>query len=211
MIKEKTKLFFGGLEPGDVILIEGSAKWYQIGTKFIHMMIRWYQRRLFGRKSNWKDTHAMLYLTPHFVFSMDFPHGKWEKIQHVLERKFSVYRGRYVRYEKFRCELWEIAHRIVPRSYDVGDLLDFLISGILGYTRIRKIRIFEFSRRHMTCSVAVRAIFERLRKDEELKGNFLIPRLFDKIDVEMTTPAHFANSCKYACEFTKIADWRHLN
>jgi len=207
----KTKLFIEGLQAGDVILIEGSAKWYQIGTKFIHFMIRWYQRRLFGRKSNWKVTHAMLYLTPYFIFSMDFPHGQWEKIQYVLERKFSVYRARYVRYEKFRTELYGIANRIVYRPYDVGDLLDFLISGILGYTKIRKIRFFEFSRRHMVCSVAVRAIFERLRKIEELNGNFMIPKLFKDINVEMTTPAHFSNSCKYACEFKKIADWRHLN
>jgi len=197
-----------GLKPGDVILIEGSAKWYRLITKFIHFMIRWYQRRLFGRKSHYKDTHAMLYLTPYFIFSMDFPVGKWETIQYVLNQKFTVYRGRYVNYEKFRSELYEIAKGIVYRPYDVGDLLDFLISGILGYTRIRKIRFFEFSRRYMTCSVAVRSIFERLRKDEELKNNFMIPKLFSDIDVEMTTPAHFANSCKYACEFRKIIDWR---
>ena len=198
------------LKPGDVILIEGSAKWYQIGTKFIHFMIRWYQKRLFGKKSHYKYTHVMLYFSPYFIFSMDFPAGKWEKIQYVLNQKFTVYRGRYVRYEKFRSELYEIAMRIVHRPYDVGDLLDFLISGILGYTRIRKIRFFEFSRRYMTCSVAVRSIFERLRKDEELKENFIIPKLFSDIDVEMTTPAHFANSCKYACEFRKIIDWRKI-
>jgi len=199
------------LKPGDVILIEGSAKWYRLITKFIHFMICWYQRRLFGKKSHYKDTHAMLYLTPHVIFSMDFPSGKWEKIQYVFNQKFTVYRSRYVNYEKFRTELYDIAIRIIYRPYDVGDLLDFLISGILGYTRIRKIRFFEFSRRYMTCSVAVRSIFERLRKDKELENNFTIPKLFRDIDVEMTTPAHFANSDKYAYEFKKIIDWRELN
>ncbi len=199
------------LKPGDVILIEGSAKWYRLITKFIHFMIRWYQRRLFGRKSKYKDTHAMLYLAPCFVFSMDFPAGKWEKIQYVLEQKFTIYRSRYVNYGKFRSELYEIAKLIINRPYDVGDLLDFLISGILSYRRTRKIRFFEFSRRYMTCSVAVRTIFERLRKHQKYDGNFIIPKLFRGVDVEMTTPAHFANSGWFSFEFTKIIDWRYLN
>jgi len=198
------------MRPGDVILIDGSVKWYRIFMKFVHFMIRLYQKRLFGKKSAYRDTHAILYIFPGHIFSQDFPVGKWEKIEDVLKQKFTVYRNRWVDYEKFKYELHEIALEIIGRPYDVGDLLDFLISGILGYTKKRKIRFFEFSRRHMTCSVAVRTILERLRKDEELKGNSTIAKLFPGLAVEMTTPAHFANSEFYRCEFKKIISWKEV-
>lgn len=199
------------IKPGDVILLEGTAESHQFFTKFLHFMIRWYQRRLFGKNSNYKDTHAMLYIFPGFIFSMDFPVGKWECLDTVLSQRFTVYRGTKAEYVDFWRELYEIASRIVHRPYDVGDLLDFLISGILGYTDVRRIRFFEFSRRYTTCSVAVRTIFERLRKNQELDGNYFIPRLFEGVDVEMTTPAHFANSDKYDFEFRKIVSWKELD
>jgi len=105
--------------------------------------------------------------------------------------------------------------------------LDFLISGLLGYTETRKIRFFELSRRHMVCSTAVRAILERTRQAAELTGDYSKKRLFNKLnpakwpkrklkkftrtDVEMTTPAHFANSDYFEYEFIKIISWEDYN
>ena len=199
------------MKPGDVILINGSARWYKIPTKIVHFMIRLYQRRLFGKRSVYKDTHVMLYLSPARIFSQGYPVAKWETIEDVAKKKFTVYRNRWVHYEKFQHELNEIAGRIIGRSYDMGDNLDFLISGLLGYTNRRRIRIFEFSRRRMVCSVAVRTILERLRQDEKRKGFSAIAKLFPGVDVEMTTPAHFANSILFRWEFKKVASWKELN
>lgn len=215
------------IKPGDVINIDGKAKWWKIWTKITHWGIRFYQRRLFGKESNYRDTHTTLYFSLDKVFSTTTPKARWETLEHQLERKFTVYRYNIREYSGEHIKFMEeIASTLIDLEYDVGDLVDFLIGGLLGYQHVRKIRLFEFSRKKMVCSTSVRAIQENLRKTLEEDDDFSFPRLFNKLnpekwsqeeiekfektDVEATTPAHYANSSWFESEFAKVCSWRDL-
>lgn len=215
------------IKPGDVINIDGKAKWWQIWNKIAHWGIRFYQRKLFGKESNYRDTHTTLYLSPHKVFSTTTPRSRWETLDHQLEQRFTVYRYKIRDYSDEHIQFMEdIAATLIDLGYDVGDLVDFLIGGLLGYQHVRKIRLFEFSRKKMVCSTSVRAIQENLRKILEEDGDFSFPRLFNKLnpekwpqeeiekfertDVEATTPAHYANSDRFEGEFEKVCSWKEL-
>ncbi len=215
------------IEPGDVINIEGKTKWWKIWNKITHWGIRFYQRRLFGKESNYKDTHTTLYFAPDKIFSTTVPRARWETLDHQLEQKFTVYRYKRQDYSEEDVQFMEdISATLIDIGYDIGDLVDFLIGGFLGYDHVRRVRIFEFSRKKMVCSTSVRTIQENLRKILEEDGDFSYPRLFNKLnpekwtledianfertDVEATTPAHYANSDWFEGEFEKVCSWKDL-
>lgn len=213
------------LKPGDVITNAGGISiWYKPWTLVLNKSIQGFQKKLFGKESNYMPTHAMLYFAPDKVFSMTTPHCKWETLEDRAKTGFIVYRYRPQTYSDQHLEIMrQAADEMIGMPYDYGDLLDFMINGLLGYTSVRKIRWFEFSRQKMICSTAVRTIQEKLRKTLEAEGDFSFPRLFNQLnpakwpteevakfvrtDVEMTTPAHYANSAWFENEFERICSW----
>jgi hypothetical protein len=76
----------------------------------------------------------------------------------------------------------KVAEDLIGREYDVGDLFDFMICGLLGYDSVRKVRFFELSRKNLVCSTSVRTIQEKLRKTLEQEGDFSFKRLFNTLN-----------------------------
>jgi len=213
------------LKPGDVVNdIGGHFIWTKPWTWVLEKAIQHYQRKLFGDDADYLPTHCMLYFAPDKVFSMTTPCGKWETLEERREKAFAVYRYTRQPYSDRHLEImYQTTMELIGMSYDYGDLLDFMINGLLGYTHVRKINWFELSRKKMVCSTSVRAIQEKLRQTLEAEGDFSFPRLFDQLnnskwssqvidefertDVEMTTPGHYANSAWFSGEFEKVCAW----
>ncbi len=216
---EKVKAF---LEPGDVINdTGGECIWYKPWTCIAKWGIQGYQKRLFGKDSDYRPTHTVLYFAPDQIFSATTPTVRWETLEQVVEKGFTVYRYNRSEYVDSHVEIMlNAASQFIGRPYDYGDLMDFMICELLGYTHVRKVRLFEFSRKYMVCSTSVRAVQEKLRKNLEADDDFTFPRLFNKLnpekwtekemqafertDVEMTTPAHYSNSAWFEGEFTRV-------
>jgi len=211
------------LHPGDVFLTWGEAD--SLPLAIAYMGIREYQHRLFGYGAEINPTHATMYFDPDHVFSCTTPKVCWETLEHQLEREWAVYRyckdtdtylqtlvdkeGHFLSVADI-IAMKSIASSMIGLEYDYGDLLDFMVNELLGYTNVKPIEVFGV-RDKFVCSTAVRSIFERLRKEQEKDGKeFVMPRLFNMLNpshwtqeqidrfvrvyVEETTPAHFANS-----------------
>ncbi len=210
------------LKPGDVINnTGGKCIWYKPWNCIAKWGIQYYQKRLFGKKSDYKPTHTVLYFSPDKILSTTTPKVRWETLEERISEGFTVYRYSKKEYSDRHIEImFNEASKLIGLSYDVGDLVDMMICQLLGYDHARKVRWFEFSRKKMVCSTSVRAIQEKLRKTLEAEDDFSFPRLFNKLnpekwsekdiadftrtDVEMTSPAHYSNSEWYEGEFSKI-------
>jgi hypothetical protein len=105
--------------------------------------------------------------------------------------------------------MFKAANKLIGKIYDIGQLLDIAINHILGYTVRRKYKIFDFGKRCKICSVGVRSIYEFLLQYIQKNENKNLQKLFTcgnkSVDVEITTPAHFANSVRYENEFVLVA------
>jgi len=216
------------IQPGDVINNEGAdCIWYKPFNCLLTKTIQFYQKRIFGYDADNRSTHSSIYFAEDKVFSARTPRTLWESLQERVDTKFVIYRYTPIAYtDKHLDIMYNTALEMLHLPYDVGDLLDIMISTILGYDNVRRIRWFEFSKRYTVCSTAVRTIQEKLRKSLEAEGDFSIQRLFDKLnpakwkeqklekfirtDVEMTTPAHYANSEYFSGEFKLICHWREF-
>ncbi|MCD6118177.1 hypothetical protein J7K93_14340 [bacterium] len=213
------------IRPGDVINTIGKNVWYNPLTYIPNKGIALYQRCLFGRGSDYRDTHTTMYFGDNKVFSTTFPKAKWEDLEERVKMKFTIYRYSGREYaDKHISIMYNVAEDLIGREYDVGDLFDFMICGLLGYDSVRKVRFFELSRKNLVCSTSVRTIQEKLRKTLEEEGDFLFKRLFntlnhdkwssrkiekfERTDVEMTTPAHYGNSEWFEGEFVRVCGWQ---
>lgn len=212
------------IKPGDVINQRGRPKFYEIHLWIAYFGIWWHQRRLFGRKSNWKDTHSMLFFNDQNTFSVELPEATMKPLKKYYKSEMSIYR-----FKKFELTPVDIslmkktADEMVGENYDIGQLLDIAINSILGYAQIRKLKIFDFGRKKKVCSVGVRVLLEKLNKiknpDSKIKLLFAILngkkwnkkyiKKFKGTDVEMTSPAHFANSDFFQDEFELIAKFKN--
>ena len=219
------------IKPGDVIAIIDESVWYKPWMWIAKSGIQWYQKRLFGKESDFTPTHVVLYFEPRRLFSATTPCVRWENLEFRLNMKFTIYRYTKQEYTEEHIQIMRsTAEDFLGHPYDIGDLLDFAISSLLGYDFVKSVRWFEFSRKYMVCSTAIRAIQEKLRKTlEETMGEDQSPfsRLFNKLnpdkwsaediakfvrtDVEMTTPGHYANSGWFESEFRKICSWRDFS
>jgi len=213
------------IRPGDVINTIGEDVWYKPWTWIPNKGIQLYQRWLFGRNSSYKDTHTTMYFGDDKVFSTTYPKAKWETLEHRVDMKFTVYRYAFSEYTDEHIDImYNVAKDLIGLDYDVGDLFDFMICKVLGYDSVRKVRLFEMSRKKFVCSTSVRTIQEKLRKSLEEKGDLTFKRLFntlnpdkwsrrkiekfERTDVEMTTPAHYANSLWFEGEFKRVCGWQ---
>jgi len=213
------------IRPGDVINTIGKNVWYKPWTWIPNKGIALYQRWLFGKGSNYKDTHSTMYFGDDKVFSTTYPKAVWENLEQRVDMKFTIYRYSKKEYTDKHIEImYNVAKDLIGMDYDVGDLFDFMICGLLGYDSVRKVRLFEFSRRKLVCSTSIRTIQEKLRKTLENKEDFSFKRLFNllnpdkwnqkkikkfvRTDVEMTTPAHYANSKWFDGEFVRVCGWQ---
>jgi hypothetical protein len=211
------------IKPGDVINQVGERKWWQFWLAVTYAAIRWHQKKLFGKDSNWKDTHTMLYFDKKNTFSVEMPRAIMKPLQEYCLSNLSIYRLRLIKLTKDFVEtLRYAAEEMEGEEYDIGQLLDIAINDILGYENQRPLKIFDFGRKKKVCSVGVRVAFEYLYKEriktvDSRPGKWLFYELnpekwppeaiqnYRGTDVEATSPAHFANSDYFCFEFDLIA------
>jgi hypothetical protein len=210
------------VRPGDVVNQVGEHKWWQFWLAFTHDGIQRHQRKLFGRESNWRDTHTMLYFDEHNTFSVELPRATMKPLREYCLSNLTIYRLRLSQLTpEFGDCLREAAAEMVGEGYDIGQLLDIAINNILGYEHQRRLRLFDFGRKKKVCSVGVRVAFEslyqkKIKMENSRPGKWLFYELnpekwqereiqkYKGTDVEATSPAHFANSDYFSSEFELI-------
>lgn len=211
------------IKPGDVVTWIGSHKWWEIWSAIIHAGIQWQQRRMFGKKSNWKDTHAMFYLDESNTFSVELPKATTKHLREYCLANLTIYRLKFVELTPAHLRTMRKAVMdMVGEDYDLGQVLDLAINNILGYDHQRRLKFFDLGKRKKVCSVGVRAVFEFLyqsdiRTTDSRPGKLLFYKLnpekwpekkikdYRGTDVEATAPAHFANTDYFDYEFELVA------
>ena len=224
LVDEAVKQVSAVIQPGDVInQCCAKHKWWEIWKTIPAMAICWHQKKLFGKKSNWKDTHTMLYFDLTNTFSVELPKATLKPLQEFCLSNMSIYR---LKLKSLTTDdisiMWKTAHSLLGEKYDVGQLLDIAINDLLGFDNQRPLIIFDAGRKNKVCSVGVRAIFESLyqraiRTANSKQGKWLFyemnpekwpakkVREYRGTDVEATSPAHFANSDCFCFDFELIA------
>lgn len=211
------------IKPGDVVNQVGDRKWWQFWLAITYEAIRAYQKKLFGKDANWKDIHTMLYLDQDNTFSVELPRAIVKPLGEYCLSNLSIYRLRLTELPPdFVKTLRDAAMEMVGEDYDVGQLLDIGINGILGYDHQRRLKVFDWGRKRKVCSVGVRVTFEylyqsRIKTQDSRPGKWLFYELnpekwsqeavqkYRGTDVEATSPAHFANSDFFCHEFELVA------
>ena len=152
-----------------------------------------------------------------------------------LEAKLSALKDTELRLAQQLIELapehidcmMDSADQMIGIRYDIGQLLDIAIRGILEYDQDRPLSIFDFGRKRKVCSVGVRVCFEYLYQKmikpsipDAPKGKWLFRSLnpdkwppseiekYKGTNVEATAPAHFANTDYFKNEFELVAKFK---
>jgi len=225
-LKEACEEILKIIRPGDVVNQVNRCKWWEFWLAIGFWGIRNYQKRLFGRNSNWKDDHCMIFFNKENTFSVELPKAVMKPLTNYCLTDISIYRIRNMDLKEEHINVMrKAADKMVGTDYDIGQLLDIAINGLIGYEHQFRVRIFDFGKKKKVCSVGVRASFEYLYK-EKLRGsdpkrrrwlfNELNPEKWPKekiknykgTDIEATTPAHFANSDYFSHEFELIARFK---
>ena len=211
------------IKPGDIVNQVGEHRGWEFWLAIVHKAIQSYQKKLFGKNSNWKDTHTMLYLDEYNTFSVELPKATMKPLREYCLSNLSIYRLRLTELTHDYLEtLREAAMEMVGEYYDIGQLLDIALNDLLGYDHQRRLKIFDFGREKKVCSVGVRVAFEylyksKIKKEDSRPGKWLFYELnsekfpkeaiekYEGTDVEATSPAHFANSDYFCYEFELIA------
>ena len=214
------------IKPGDVVNQITSYKPYQILLATGIKAIRRYQRHLFGKEANWKHDHCMLYFDRKFTLSVEPPKTIQKPLEKYCLNDISIYRLRNMTLSNNHINtLRSGAEELVGTAYDVGQLLDIAINGLLGLEHTLKIKIFDFGKKKTVCSVGVRSVFEylyqqKIKKSKDSRDEWLfntinplkwsreIVKRFKGTDIDATTPAHFANSDYFDNEFKLIARFK---
>jgi hypothetical protein len=214
------------IKPGDVVNQDGKAKWWEIFLKIGYCAIRRHQKKLFGKNSNWRDTHTMLYLDKYNTFSVEPPKATKKPLKEYCLSNMSIYRLELISLTPQHIEeMDKVTDDIVGEDYDYGQLMDIAINQILGFKNKRELTIFDFGRKKKVCSVGVRIAFEKLYENllktpQSPQGKWLFHDLnkdkwsqkevdrYTGTDIELTAPAHFANSDYFCFEFKLIARFK---
>lgn len=152
------------LLPGDWIGTEGRAGW-RFWLYPLYEGIKKYARGKYGKGAVTEFTHARLYLGNGYVFEMTMPVGRIESIEAAgLADKFKKGLVRVARFAHDDISaplLRDEAVAWVGKKYDVGDLLDFGLSGLIGWWN-KVIRVFgDKAGRFAVCSTAAAHILQR--------------------------------------------------
>jgi len=179
----------------------GHVKFWDIPTH----AIRLYQR--IHLYHHWKDTHTVTYVgdahgrfdTPH-LFEATFPLAKYTPFDEWYSPDDHTYNiNRYAdaipNYEAETLFL-EIFNEVEGSVYDVGELFDFLIQDILGYSLTYWGKWADFGERETVCSVVARTAQMKWYNDK-LKENGHCRRPGGDIHVERTAPALFPDHDTY--------------
>lgn len=200
---------------------------YKIAITFIVLT----QKIVFGRKSNYFDSHTVIYFNKNKIFSVHPPKAEFITLDELIEnsKQITVYRYNASEFEQKDINYIEKeCNKFVKeeKEYDIGQLVDILMNTIAGFPYKYKVKWFDQGRGNKVCSVGVAAMFTKWRHwAKKQNKNRKIPRLFSKLNkkawskrfikkfeknggkwnVEETFPANFANTEQmFNKEFKKI-------
>lgn len=215
------------IKPGDVVNQAGDFKWWQFWIAIGSWAIQLHQKKLFGKKANWKDDHTMMFFDRSNTFSVELPKATLKPLEEYCLSNLSIYRLRLRELLSDDVKIMTATARsMVGMDYDIGQLLDIAINQILGYEHQRRLKFFDLGRKKKVCSVGVRVVFEHLyqtkmKGEDSRSGKWLFDELnpkkwtqkkiqkFQGTDVEATSPAHFANSDYFRYEFELVARFKN--
>ena len=215
------------IQPGDVVTTVGTHKWWQFFSAFIHFGIQWQHRRLFGRDSNWRPTHAMLFFDKDNTFSVEMPRATFKPLKEYCLSEMFIYRLRLNELTSNYIEtLMEASDELVGENYDIGQIMDIAINSLLGYGHQRRLKLFDLGKKKKVCSVGVRVAYEylylkKIKAENSRQGKWLFyemnpqkwsPKKIEKYkgtDVEVTTPAHFCNSDYFCDDFELVGRFKN--
>lgn len=186
------------------------------------------QKEVFGKSSNYEDTHTMLYIDWQHVFSVQLPYPKFDSLKDFDDETISVYRYTEKEFtDKDITFMYDTASKIIKgkHKYDMGQLVDFLVSTINGYPFDAENKLFDQGRYNLVCSVGVATIFNAWRKKYNKTHKKKLFQLFSILreatwskefiekfnkqgywDIDRTFPANFANTeTHFRGEFKLIA------
>jgi len=225
------------LMPGDIVNTRRfSSK--ETGIKKLEVLgaiavINLDQMGVFGIRSDWHDHHTMMYFDDNHTFSVQPPVPKWLSLSDYCEEEVSIFRWNLVRpLRSYDVSLlYEGAEKIIRdgKGYDIGQLVDFLISSIAGYPFDDTIKWFDQGKGRMVCSVGTafvtayfrHKLFELTGEDLPQPFKTLNPKAWSKKfqerfnkeghwDINRTFPAcyancltHFQNDYKLVASFDK--------
>ncbi len=206
------------LKSGDVVnQVSMGHYWWKFWLTLAELAIRQHQKSLFGKNSDWRDTHTMLFFNADETFSVELPKATFKPLKEYCLTELSIFRLKLIELSPdYLTTMKQIAEKMKGYDYDIGQLLDIAINEILGYRYQRKVKIFDFGRKKKVCSVGVRVIFEKLFQESiRDQNNDSKHWLFRELNpekwsakeirkyigthIEVTTPAHFANTNKSLC------------
>lgn len=236
------------LQPGTVIVSYPSHTWYDYANplKWPGMIAQWqiqsYQKDYFGPAADYRPTHVLVYLGslhgdhPGFdikgksFFEFTLPTSRFTSLWDICENDLAVVRPAFPVSQADAEYMRMQARQLEGLKYDIGDLLDFLLTRIIGYPAAT-IKVFDQGTKRMVCSTVVASLYASLRKRLEIEGESHVPRLFDIVDfefwrkrgvigniekllpettgrvrtpVERVTPAHYVNTRYFQREFDTV-------
>jgi len=225
LVREACEAILKVVKPGDVINQVGKYYWYELFLRAGYWGIQTYQKELFGKISNWYDTHTMLFFDQWDTFSVEIPKATVKPLQNYCLSNMSIYRCKLVEMKPEYVEtMMDAADKMISTDYDIGQLLDIALREILDYPQDRPLKFFDFGKKKKVCSVGIRACYEYLYM-QKIKPSLNNPpqgkwlfhsantskwpaKFIEKYkgtDVEATAPAHFANTDYFQNEFELIA------
>lgn len=144
------------LRSGDIILTYGEFRWwppkYWI-LPFLYKAIREYQKKKWGPQADYGPTHCRVALPPTF-FEMTYPVARFGNFEEIKGR----YKVCRYRWPLENNGLYNAALRLEGTPYDIGDNLDFAVSGLLGWFT-RNVRLFgDRAKKYVVCSTGAAQI-----------------------------------------------------
>lgn len=215
------------IRPGDVVNQANTVQWWEVFISFGIWGIRKYQRHLFGKDAKTGDDHTMLFFDREKTLSVEPPKALTKPLEKYCFTDISIYRlKKYTLTPEDITVMREAAEGFIGTDYDIGQLVDILLNGLLGFEHTMKIKLFDFGKKKKVCSVGVRAVFEylyqkRIKNGADTEETWLfneikpdkwpehIVKHYHGTDVEATTPAHFANSDYFGNEFRLVARFQN--
>lgn len=180
---------------GDVLLTYGKGGFWPPRRLFlwvVYRAIREYQKAKWRR--NYRATHCRVFLDGQF-FEATAPVCRWVTLGELaLEKKdWNVVRWAGVAYGSEYVlnvpAMLTVAEKLIGTPYDKGDLIDFGLAGLLGWST-KYIRIFgDRAKKYRVCSTAAAAVVyaggaRLFYEGEELSPDATDPAAFEN------QPAH---------------------
>lgn len=237
------------LRPGDIINTAGMGKshgkwslkgWIEgLGIKAAVGIIVDTQADMFGAKippekvPGHLDSHSMMFFGPDKVFSVEPPVPLYVPLSNYEgddPRTVSVYRMNpaYFGREPDVALLRQAADAIINRhkGYDIGQLVDILITSIAGYPWAHKVNWFDQGSQRLVCSVGVASLIAFWRHEMKRLQGIDIPQPWKKLnpaawpegalkqypghwEIESTFPANYSTTfTHFSHEFTLVGKFR---